>query len=86
MTYNIKNGYGMDDVRDPSRVASVIDRQGADIVAVQEVDSMTNRSGKRYVLGELAAQTAMYPVYAPAINYDGGKYGIGILTRKNRFQ
>lgn len=82
MTYNIKNGYGMDDVRDPARVGAVIDRQMPDVVAVQEVDSMTNRSGKRYVLGELGAATAMYPVYAPAIDYDGGKYGIGMLTRK----
>lgn len=82
MTYNIKNGYGMDDVRDPARVGTVIDRQMPDVVAVQEVDSMTNRSGKRYVLGELGAATAMYPVYAPAIDYDGGKYGIGMLTRE----
>ncbi len=82
MTYNIKNGFGMDDVRDPARIGTVIDKHMPDIVAVQEVDSMTNRSGKRYVLGELAAQTAMYPVYSPAIDYDGGKYGIGMLTKK----
>ncbi len=81
MTYNVHNGVGVDGVRDHGRVAEVIDRQRADVVAIQEVDSVTGRSGGRYVLGELAAQTAMYPLFAPAIEHDGGLYGIGLLVR-----
>lgn len=81
MTYNIRNGLGMDGTRDFTRIAEVINRQAPDIVAIQEVDSMTNRCDRRYVLAELATLTGMLPYYSPAIDYDGGKYGVGFLTR-----
>ena len=82
MSYNIRNGIGMDNQRDLQRVADVIRAYGPDVVAVQEVDSMTARSGQRDVLGELATLTGMIPVYAPAIDFDGGKYGVGLLCRE----
>lgn len=81
MTYNVRNGVGLDGVRDHDRVAKVIDRQRPEVVAIQEVDSVTGRSGGSYVLGELAIRTAMYPIFAPAIEHDGGLYGIGMLVR-----
>lgn len=82
MSYNIRNGIGMDNQRDLQRVADVIRAYAPDVVAVQEVDSMTARSGQRDVLGELATLTGMIPIYAPAIDFDGGKYGVGILCRQ----
>ena len=82
MSYNVRNGKGMDEVRDIERVAKVIKDAKAAIVAVQELDSMTNRSGKKYVLGEIAALTKMHAEFFPAIEFDGGKYGIGILSKK----
>lgn len=82
MTYNIKNATGLDGVTDYQRVADAIARAGADVVAVQEVDSMTRRSGGRYVLGEVAMRARMHAYFAPAINYDGGKYGVGILAKE----
>ena len=81
MSYNIRNGLGMDNCRDLQRVADVINANAPNLVAVQEIDSMTARSGGRDVLGELAALTGLVPIYAPAIDYDGGKYGVGILCR-----
>ncbi len=53
MSYNVRNAKGMDNVRDYRRVAKVILEAAPDIVAVQELDSMTNRSGQKHVLGEL---------------------------------
>ena len=82
MTYNIRNGIGMDSQRDLSRVAAVINAYRPDVVAVQEVDSATRRSGGLDILVELAKLTGLKPVYAPAIDYDGGKYGVGLLCRK----
>ncbi len=79
MTYNVRNGMGIDDSVSVRRVADVILRQTPEIVAVQELDSVTGRSKGQYVLGELAEMTGMYPCYAPAIDYDGGRYGIGVL-------
>lgn len=82
MSYNIRGGRGMDNVFDLQRTADVINRVGPDVVAVQEVDSVTGRSGQRDVLRELGELTLMFHTYAPAIDYDGGKYGIGMLSKE----
>ena len=82
MSYNIKNANGMDNVCNFQRIANVINNTSPDVVAIQEVDSMTNRSGQKYVLGEIAERTQMHGHFAPAIDYDGGKYGIGLLTKQ----
>lgn len=83
MSYNIRHGVGLDDRLDFDRIAEVINREHPDVVALQEVDSVTQRIGGRDLLGELGESTGMYHLYAPAISFDGGKYGIGLLCRKN---
>lgn len=82
MSYNIRNGVGIDDRTDYDRTAEVINRVNPDVVAVQEVDSVTARSGQTDVLRVLAGKTRLHPVFASAISYDGGKYGIGILSKE----
>lgn len=82
MTYNIRNANGMDGVCSFQRIANVINNASPDVVAIQEVDSMTNRSSRKYVLGEIAERTQMHGYFAPAIDYDGGKYGVGLLTKR----
>ena len=72
----------MDDVCDFQRIADVINHIHPEVVALQELDSMTHRSGQKYVLGEIAGRTQMHAYFAPAIDYDGGKYGIGLLTKE----
>ena len=82
MSYNVRHCAGMDLVVDYDRTAAVIAQQQPDVVALQELDSMTGRSGQHDQLGELASRTQYYPVFGSAIDYDGGKYGVGILTRE----
>ncbi|MGN0230797.1 MAG: endonuclease/exonuclease/phosphatase family protein [Muribaculaceae bacterium] len=82
MSYNIRNCKAMDDNRNVNLTAETIIQQNPDIVCVQELDSATTRSDGRYTLGELADATAMHPTFAPAIDYQGGKYGIGMLSKK----
>ena len=82
MSYNIRNTKGMDGIQNVQRIANVIINEAPDVVAVQELDSMTTRSNQRYVLGELAERVQMHASYAPAISFQGGKYGIGILSRE----
>lgn len=60
MTYNVRNGSGMDGVKDFARTAAVINREKPDVVAIQELDSVTGRSKGAYVLGELAKLTGMH--------------------------
>ena len=82
MSYNVRNTKGMDGIRNLQRVANVIINEAPDVVAVQELDSMTTRSNQQYVLGELAERTQMHATYAPAISFQSGKYGIGILSKE----
>lgn len=82
MSYNVRHCAGMDMVLDYDRTALVINKQQPDVVALQELDSMTSRSGQCYQLGELATRTSYYPIFGSAIDFDGGKYGVGILTRE----
>ena len=82
MSYNVRHCAGMDMILDYDRTATVISEQQPDVVALQELDSMTGRSGHHDQLGELAIRTGYYPVFGSAIDFDGGKYGVGILTRE----
>lgn len=81
-SYNIQHGVGMDQKLDYKRIADVLETINPDVVAIQEVDSMTRRTGNTYSLGEIADHMRYYASYAPSISFDGGKYGIGILSRK----
>ena len=82
MSYNVLHCAGMDHILDYDRTAAVIAQQQPDVVALQELDSMTNRSRQRYQLGELASRTSYFPIFGGAIDFDGGQYGVGILTRE----
>lgn len=82
MSYNIRNGQGMDLVTDLQRIVDVIDKACPDVVAVQELDSVTKRSEGKDILKDLASKTLMHYIYAPAIDFGGGKYGIGILSKE----
>ena len=47
MTYNIHHGEGLDGKVDLLRIAELIKREGADIVALQEVDKGVERTARR---------------------------------------
>lgn len=82
MSYNIRNAKGLDNKTDYPRIATIIESLSPDIAVLQEIDSVTERSNKVDVLKELAELTAMHRIYVPSITYQGGKYGIGILSKK----
>lgn len=84
MTYNIHHG------NPPSReegyidlntIAQTIRKTGAHLVALQELDSVTLRSGKTFQLKVLADMLGMHYYYGKAIPYQGGGYGVGILSK-----
>ena len=82
LSYNVRNCQGMDGVVNYQRVADIINRIDAEVVALQELDSATQRSNGVVVLDELAKLTGMHKTYGASIDYQGGKYGIGILTKE----
>lgn len=81
MSYNIRNGIGIDNVQDIGRIARVIVREAPDLVALQELDSATLRVNGRFIPGELGRMTDMHATFCRAIGFAGGSYGIGLLSR-----
>lgn len=82
MTYNVRNCHGVDDSTNYQRVADIIKRINPQIIAIQELDSATLRSKGMVALNELAVRTGMYAEYGPTIDYLGGKYGNGVLSKE----
>lgn len=81
MTYNIHVGVGMDKKLDLRRIAEAIKYDGPDLVALQEVDRGVRRTQGRDEIAELARLTGMEYAFAPNLDYQGGKYGVAILSR-----
>ncbi len=66
---------------DLDTIAAVIRSSGADLVAIQELDSITERSNRVYQLKVLADKLNMHFHFERTIPYEGGAYGIGILSK-----
>jgi endonuclease/exonuclease/phosphatase family metal-dependent hydrolase len=81
LVYNIHAGKDAARIDNLDRVAEIIRRSRADIVLLQEVDNRTRRSGGVDQLERLRVLLGFKAVFGKAIDYDGGQYGIGILSR-----
>ena len=81
LTYNIHHGEGVDGKLDLARIAGVITAQKPDLVAVQEVDVKTQRTGGVDQAAELAKLTGMHVAFGRTIDYQGGQYGNAVLSR-----
>ena len=81
LCYNIHYGQGNDGVYDVERLAKVIEATKPDLVALQEIDVMVERSGRVHQIRELGKLTGMASRYGPTQHYQGGLYGNGVLSR-----
>lgn len=84
ITYNIHhaNPPSKPGLIDLEAIAAVINQNKPDLVALQEVDVNNRRSGKN--LNEAAALgslTGMHHHFVKAIDYEGGAYGVAILSK-----
>lgn len=66
-----------------ARVAAVVRSTGADIVLLQEVDKFTTRSGKVDQVAVLTRLTGFRAAFGKTLDYQGGDYGIAVLSRWN---
>ncbi len=80
MTYNIAAGANNFKVN-LEKTAEAIKKVNPDIVGIQEVDRLTNRSGKVDQAKVLAELTGYNLVFGKTIDFDGGEYGIAILSK-----
>lgn len=82
MTYNIHHGFDAAEKSDQLvNIARLIKSSGAELVGLQEVDSMCIRSGKVDQAKRLAELTGMYYAYVPHFPYEGGSYGLAVLSK-----
>jgi endonuclease/exonuclease/phosphatase family metal-dependent hydrolase len=82
MTFNIYHGGAtMSGNYDMDLIANVIKNEKPDLVALQEVDFHTNRAKGYDVTSELGIRCGMAPLFGKTMDYNGGEYGIAVLSR-----
>ncbi len=84
MAYNIHHANPPSEagVIDIDAIAQVIQKEDPDLVALQEVDVFTDRSGKDLHQAQaIADKLDMHYYFAKAIDYQGGYYGNAVLSK-----
>lgn len=81
LSYNIFHGETLNHDFELELIADVIKSVSPDIVALQEVDYKTRRAKGMDLVTRLGYLTGLLPLYGRAMDYDGGEYGEGILSR-----
>lgn len=81
LAYNIHHGEGMDSVLDLGRIADLVRNVRPDLVAVQEVDSVVERTGRVNQAATLGELTSMNVAFGSFMPYQGGAYGMAVLSR-----
>lgn len=81
LTYNIYHGEATDGSINMDLLASVINEVKPDLVALQEVDKNTQRTGEIDMTGELSERTGLTGYFVKHRDYQGGEYGNAILSR-----
>ena len=81
LTYNIHAGKDTERRVNLERVAALIDSAQADVVLLQEVDRKTQRAQGVDHFDELRRLTGMHGLFGKSIDFQGGQYGIAILSR-----
>lgn len=81
LVYNIHAGKDADGEESLRRIAALIRDREADVVLLQEVDRGTGRSGRTDQPSELARLSGLHAAFGKTLDYDGGEYGIALLSR-----
>lgn len=81
LTFNILHGATTKGDFDLDKIARVIKENNPDLVALQEVDFKTQRAKNYDLATELGWRTKMTSLFGRAMNFDGGAYGEGVLTK-----
>jgi len=83
LSYNIHhcNPPSKEGLIDVDAIVKTIKLQNPDLVALQEVDVNTKRSGSINEAVLLAAKLNMNVYFGKAIDHDGGDYGVAILSK-----
>ncbi len=81
MTFNIYHGETIKGDFDLDYIARIIQSKQPAFVALQEVDFKTKRARDMDIVTELGLRSGMAPFFGPAMSFDGGAYGVGLLSK-----
>src|SRR5690606_13604979 len=81
LTYNIFHGETTLGKIDMDLFGQIIQDEAPDLVALQEVDKGTTRSGGIDQTAALSTRTGLTGYFAKARDFQGGDYGVAILSR-----
>ncbi len=81
LSFNILGGRTTKQDFNLDAVAKVVNDIKPDLVSMQEVDYLVNRSKNLDLTTEIGYRTKMASIFARAMYYDGGEYGEGVLSR-----
>ena len=81
LSYNVKHGRGNDDRVDLARAAALLRDLDPDLVVLQEIDRGVERSGRLDQMAFLGEQTGLHHRFGAFMRYQGGHYGMGLLSR-----
>ena len=83
MSYNVMHCEGSDKKINIARTAEVIKREAPRFAGLQELDyKAAKRSGGVDQPAELERLTGMYATFAQALPFQGGGYGVAVLSRE----
>lgn len=81
VTWNLHGCVGLDNRRDPNRIARVLAALAPDVVGLQEVDLGTTPEDPCDPLRRIAEATGLAAVHGPTLWRDGVAYGNALLSR-----
>lgn len=89
LSYNIYHGENPNHSGKPNlnEIADLILQIQPEVIALQEIDSMTARTSNIYgekinLINELLKRTGYSGYFGKAMDYDGGGYGVGLMVKK----
>jgi endonuclease/exonuclease/phosphatase family metal-dependent hydrolase len=81
LVYNTHHGEGLDELLDLERIGHLIRSLDPDVVTLQEVDQVVDRTGDVDQPGVYGELTGMEDLFGEFMPYQGGHYGMALLSR-----
>jgi endonuclease/exonuclease/phosphatase family metal-dependent hydrolase len=81
LAYNTHHGEGLDGALDLERIGHLIEAMNPDLVTLQEIDRIVERTGGVDQAAEYGALTGMDSRFGDFMEYQGGHYGMAVLSR-----
>lgn len=80
LAYNTHHGEGLDGNLNLERIGRLIESTRADLVALQEIDRLVERTGFVDQADEYGEHAGLEPLFGEFMAYQGGQYGMALLS------